>query len=312
MTSPKTAGRLSRLLAMLPWVIANPGSSIDEICERFAYTRSELIKDLELIFVCGLPGYGPGELMDATFDDEEVYVDMADYFASAVRLTPVEALALLASGMALVSSEVAPPQLVSAVEKLQRVLLPDADDVVAVELVAEPALVEVFRKATSGDVVRITYTTLSRGDTTVRDIEPWSVFASMGNWYVSAHCRRAGGERVFRLDRIRAAEPTGESFVPPTEPPEPTVRYTPGEDDVRATLALGPAARWVAEYYPVETVADEGNELIIRFSASDPSIIAKVLLRLGAAARLVDGDEVRAATARLRGSILARYGVTTS
>lgn len=57
-SSPKTTGRINRLLAMLPWVIANPGCSVDEVCERFDYTQADLIKDLNTVFVCGLPGYG--------------------------------------------------------------------------------------------------------------------------------------------------------------------------------------------------------------------------------------------------------------
>ena len=92
---------------MLPWVIANPGATVDEVCERFGYTRSQLMADLDLVFVCGLPGYGPGDLMVAYVDEDEVVVEMADYFAAPLRLTPPEALSLLASGMALVSRRLA-------------------------------------------------------------------------------------------------------------------------------------------------------------------------------------------------------------
>ena len=79
--SPKTTGRINRLLAMLPWVIANPGCSVIEVCRRFDYTESDLIKDLNTVFVCGLPGYGPGDLMDASIDDDEIVIEMAEYFA---------------------------------------------------------------------------------------------------------------------------------------------------------------------------------------------------------------------------------------
>ena len=104
MTSPRTAQRLTRILSMLPWVIANPGATADEVCERFGYTRPELVEDLNLVFVCGLPGYGPGDLMDAYLDEDEVVVDMADYFSRPLRLNAAEGLTLLAAGMALVSS----------------------------------------------------------------------------------------------------------------------------------------------------------------------------------------------------------------
>ena len=69
MTSPRTTKRLNKILAMLPWVIAHPGASVDEVCERFDYTKAELAADLDLVFVCGLPGYGPGDLMVAYIDD---------------------------------------------------------------------------------------------------------------------------------------------------------------------------------------------------------------------------------------------------
>ena len=307
MTSPRTARRLNRILAMLPWVMANPGATVDELCDRFGYTRNQLVSDLNTVFVCGLPGYGPGDLMVAYIDDDEVVVEMADYFARPVRLTAPEAIGLLASGRALLSSGQGSEALRSAVNKLEAVLLPAGEDAVVVEL-PDPPLVDVLRRAAAaGDVVRIEHTSVASGRTTVRDIEPWSVFGTLGNWYVSAFCRSAGAERVFRVDRIRSAVATGERFEPPAEPPPPEVRYTPSEDDVRATIALGPRARWVADYYPVEVVADEDDRLVVRFSAADPKVAARLLIRLGDSATLLDGDEVEAATSALRAAILARY-----
>ena len=307
MSSPRTARRLNRILAMLPWVIANPGVTVDEVCRRFGYSRRELVADLDLVFVCGLPGYGPGDLMVAYVDDDEVVVEMADYFAAPVRLTPPEALSLLATGMAVESTGAAPPALERALAKLRRVILPDDESALVVDL-SEPELVGVFRDAIArSEVVHLTYTALSSGETTERDIEPWSVFATLGNWYVRGHCRRAGGERVFRLDRVREASPLAETFDAPPHVPPPIVRYSPGVEDVRATIRLGAPARWVAEYYPVEVVQDDDEGLVVTFSASDASVAARLLARLGPNATLVDGDAVAAALADLRARIGARY-----
>lgn len=307
MSSARTAHRLTRLLAMLPWVIANPGNTVQEVCARFGYTPRELAADLNLVFVCGLPGYGPGDLMVAYIDDDEVVVEMADYFAAAVRLSAPEALTLLAAGMAVLSAGQGPAALRSGVDKLQRLLLPDSQDALVVDL-AEPILVDELRRAAAGGtVVRIVYTALNSGTTTQRDIEPWTVFSTMGNWYVAAHCRLAGGERVFRIDRIQEAEPTGESFEPPEEPPPPEVRYSPGVDDVEATIKLSPASQWITDYYPVDFVATDDESTMVRFSASDPLVIARLLLRLGTSAELIEGPEVATAQADLRGRILARY-----
>jgi proteasome accessory factor C len=302
----KTAQRLTRILSMVPWVIANPGSTVAEVRERFGYTRDELIADLNLVFVCGLPGYGPGDLMVAYVDDDEVVIDMADYFSRAVRLSTSEALALLAAAETLMATEQAPAALTSAVTKLAGALGISPDETIAVEIEAESTTVATLRTAAlEGHVVDLTYTSLGKGETTRRLIEPWSVFTTLGNWYVSAYCRTAKAERIFRIDRIREARVTDETFVPNPNPPLPEVRYTPSEDDVHATIRLEPGAAWVADYYPVDVVS--ADPLVVRFSTSDPGVAARLLVRLGSTAALLEGDEVADATASLRQRILTRY-----
>jgi proteasome accessory factor C len=309
--SPKTASRINRLLAMLPWVIANPGAPVDEVCERFGYTRTDLIKDLNTVFVCGLPGYGPGDLMDASIDDDEVVVELAEYFARPLRFTAPEALGILASGKAVQSAGAGGEALDRAIAKLERTLLPDGADAVVVDL-PEPLLVgELRRAASEGEVVRIDHTSVASGERRVREIEPSSVFTTLGNWYVSGHCRFADAERVFRIDRIRTVEVTGERFEAKPPARQPTVRYTPSDDDTHAVIRLFGPARWVAEYYPVEVLDDEPDSMTIRMSVGDPSVAARLLIRLGRAAELVEGTEIARATADLRARILARYAAPT-
>lgn len=295
---------------MVPWVIAHPGARVDDVCRRFDYVREDLVRDLNLVFVCGLPGYGPGDLMEAYLDDDEVVIDMADYFARPVNLTAVEALMMLAGGMAILSSGTADSALESAVDKLTAVLLPD-EGIVDVDLGPEPGPVALLRSAAgAGAVVHIEYVSIASGETTARDIEPWRVFAALGNWYVTGYCRLAGGERIFRVDRIRTAAITGDRFDPPHDLPPAGVRYTPGVDDTVVRIALDPAAGWVADYYPVREVARDAAGTVVEFSASDPAVVARLLLRLGGAARLLDGGdaaEVRSSIEDLRSRVLARY-----
>lgn len=305
--SPKTAGRINRLLAMLPWVIGNPAVSVDEVCERFGYTRSELIRDLDTVFVCGLPGYGPGDLMDASIDDDEIVVEMADYFSRPLRLTAPEALGILASGKAVQSAGSGGDALDRAIEKLERMLLPEGAEAVVIDI-PEPKLVgELRRAAVEGRVMQIDHTSIASGERRTRDIEPWAVFTTMGNWYVSAYCRSAIAERVFRIDRIRTAMPTGERFTPDPAPHQATIRYTPGDDDVHVTIRLRGEARWVAEYYPVDVIDDGSDAMTIQMSVGDAAVAARLLIRLGGNAEIVDGSEAAVATANLRSRILERY-----
>ena len=293
---------------MIPWVIANPGSSVDEVCRRFGYTEGDLAQDLNIVFVCGLPGYGPGDLMSAEIVDDEVVIDMADYFGDAPRLAPAEALALLAAGMAIDASGQGGGVLSDAIDKLSAALLPEGSDVIDIDLAAEPELVGQLKSAAAtNEVVAITYTSLSRDETTEREVEPWSVFSSLGNWYLMGHCRLAKDRRVFRVDRIKAAAVTGEEFIPPATLPPAEARYVPSIEDVRARIALAPGARWVMEYYPVDIISDNRGEVVVDFSASDPLVAARLLLRLGPDARLIKGEEVKRALAELRQRILAVY-----
>ena len=110
MTSDRTVTRLSRILALIPYVLAKDGAKVSEILERFDYTEAELTRDLNTVFFCGLPGYTPGDLMEAYIDDDEVIIDAADYFARAPRLTSMEALGLIAAGMAILGSGQGSPE----------------------------------------------------------------------------------------------------------------------------------------------------------------------------------------------------------
>ena len=310
MTAAATQRRLTRILSMVPWVIAHPYPRVSEVMERFGYkSESQLAADLALLFVCGVPGYGPGDLMVAFIDDDRVILDMADYFARPLRLTPPEALGLLSAGMAVAGTSQTNPALTRAVDKLASTVLPEASGAIGAELPAEPEHLETLRRAADeGKVVGITYLAVGTNRTTARDVEPLVVYASMGRWYLSARCRLAEDLRTFRVDRIRSLEERPQLFKRPKEVEHPDIGFTASADAVYAILALGPGARWVAEYYPVDVIRETRKEVLVRFAMSDPRVAARLLVRLGKSARLVEGEEVAGEVKRLRRAILARYG----
>jgi len=308
MTSSRTVSRLSRILALIPYVLDREVVDVNEIMERFGYTEEQLTKDLNTIFVCGLPGYGPGDLMEAYIDEDDVVIDAADFFSKAPRLTPSEALGLLAAGMTVLGSGEGSPALESAVEKLSKVVMPDADTSLAVDVLDETQNVGVLRDAAAdGRVVRMVYRSVGKEETTERDVEPWSVFTTLGRWYLFGHCRLVDGQRTFRVDRIKELTVLDETFAPPASVPEPGVGYAPSKDDITAVIDLKPAARWVLEYYPVDVVRESSRTTRIRFHSPDAEVPARLLLRLGADARLVDGPEVAERLNTIGSSLLARY-----
>jgi proteasome accessory factor C len=304
----KTAGRLSKILAMLPWVIANEGATVQEVCDRFGYTRKTLIDDLNLVFVCGLPGYGPGELMVAYVDEDEVVIEMADYFSSAPQLTSDQALRLLVSGMTKATIDEPSPALSSALEKLQTVLFPSGQETLVMNVADPPRLRTLLEAAVdSHNVVEMSYFSVGKNEVTTRVVEPWSVFSDDSKWYLSAYCRTAGGSRLFRIDRIESAVVTDEAFEPPVELPLNEVGYVPTEGSITATIKLSPRAFWVAEYYPVVVIERSDGHLVIEFTASGPGLLINVLLRLGEHAELIGSAALTAQLASTKSEILSRY-----
>ena len=50
--SENAAERALRLLDLVPFVVNNQGITISELASRFSVTREEIVKDLNLLFLC--------------------------------------------------------------------------------------------------------------------------------------------------------------------------------------------------------------------------------------------------------------------
>jgi predicted DNA-binding transcriptional regulator YafY len=76
----------------------------------------------------------------------------------------------------------------------------------------DPGLLQTVEQAVvRGRVVDLVYED-RLGATTERAVEAHGLFSSQHGWYLIGWCRLRDGGRVFRLDRIRAAEVTTESI----------------------------------------------------------------------------------------------------
>ena len=126
--APTTAERLGRMLVVVPYLVQHPGSNLDEVASLFGAQAGQLRRDLDLLFMSGLPPYGPGDLIDVDVDeDDRIWITMADHFARPLRLTRNEALALLLRGTELSAIPGVPdaPALDSALDKLRGSLGPE-------------------------------------------------------------------------------------------------------------------------------------------------------------------------------------------
>jgi proteasome accessory factor C len=297
---------------MLPWIIEHDGAELDELVDRFGYKdKADLVKDLHLVFMTGLPGYGPGDLIDVDVFENEVYVDAADYFSKPLRLTAPQALGLLAAGMTFIGSDQAPPALTTAVEKLTMAVMPEAASLVHFDVPAPKELSVLSDAIERRRTVRITYVSLATNDRTVRDVDGASVFFNFGNWYLTGYCHLAEASRVFRVDRVASVEVLDDAYEMRGQSGGGIIRYRPSDTDVHVSFTVGPETRWVSEYYPVDASDLEDGGQRITMSVSDPLVAARLLVRLGDAATHVTGEEVIDAIDALRDRIRTRYARTT-
>ncbi len=292
----------------MPWVAARDGPTVEEVCTRFGCTEAELADDLQLLFLCGLYPYTPDTLIDVDIAEGRVWIRYAEYFSRPLRLTPAEGLALLAAGQAVLATPGAESNgpLARGLRKLASVLGISAAE--AVEVALAPAPAEVMSALSEGAAahrqVELDYYSFGRDQWSQRVVDPYAVFSAGGQWYVSAWCHMVDDERLFRLDRVRAARLLDTTFVPPPTRPDFAV-YRARPEDPRVTLELEPAARWVLDQYPVEEVHElDGGRARVRLAVSEQAWLERLLLRLGPAARVVEGPG-DPATAACR--VLQRY-----
>ncbi len=312
----RSSERLGRLLVVVPYVLRHPGVRIDELTKLFDIGEAELLEDLNLLFMSGLPPYGPGDLIDVQVEEGRVWIDMADYFSRPVRLSRSEALALYLKGKALLGApglEEA-PALASALAKIEGGLGEDTLAHLAGRVTvglgghAAQALARVRSAVEQRERVEIEYYTAARDELTVRRIDPEHVFSAIGNWYVVAWDHLAGAERLFRADRIKAVRPTGEGFEPRGLLGAGRPLYTRSERDIPVRLLLSPSARWVAEYYEVErAVETDQGSLEVTLPAKELAWVAKLILRLGGEAQIVGPPQLAEMVAGTARETLARY-----
>jgi len=77
-----------------------------------------------------------------------------------------------------------------------------------------PILDDLRRSVARRRQVRLVYHSF-RQQVTERIVDPYALALQWGNWYLVGHCHLRDELRTFRVDRIREAQPTGETFELP-------------------------------------------------------------------------------------------------
>ncbi|AKS33892.1 helix-turn-helix transcriptional regulator [Mycolicibacterium goodii] len=255
--------RLVRLLNMVPYFQANPKVTRAEAAAALGVSSKQLDADLDQLWMCGLPGYSPGDLIDFDFVGDTIEVTFSAGVDHPLRLTSTEATGILVALRALVDvpGMVDPEAARSAIAKIESAV---GSRGAVVEDIGEDgatagAAATVRTAVRDNRALTLEYYSASRDSLTTRTVDPIRVVLVGDNSYLEAWCRSAEAVRLFRFDRIVDAKPLDD----PAAPPPPAVAAGPDTSlfDAdpslpSATLLIDATAAWMFDYYPMRDVTE--------------------------------------------------------
>ncbi|MFT4082441.1 MAG: WYL domain-containing protein, partial [Nocardioides sp.] len=216
--------QVARLLTLVPYLYAKGARGsvrLDQAARDLGVPERVLVKDLRVLFLCGLPGGYPDDLIDVDIDalvepdgDRVIRVSNADYLARPLRLTQTEATAVIVALRALYAGAASAEtrEVVDrALAKLEQAAAEGAATRVDPGEQHTDPVDAVMRErvrvgVAEGRQLRLAYWVPSRDEISTRVVDPQRVVTTGGADYLEAWCHSAEAPRSFRLDRIASAE----------------------------------------------------------------------------------------------------------
>ena len=181
--------QVRRLLSLVPYLREHDGIAMTEVAAAFGITLKTLREDLSVLWMCGMPGLAPGDLIDIDMDavDGEgvIHLSNADYLTRPLRLSADEALALVLALRTL--REIADPGKREAVDRALKKLGAATGDrahpdqaTVAVTAARDDIQARVNDGLQRRKRLDLTYDVVTRAETTQRLVDPLRVFVLEG------------------------------------------------------------------------------------------------------------------------------------
>lgn len=301
----KARPRVTRMLGIVTYLEDHGSTSFADLAEHFGVTEDQIRADVNMLWLSGLPGQMPHDLID--FDVDDFMQDIASVTntqgARQIRLSPREGIAVVAALSTIVATGSAPRAAHTVLEKFTEAL---GERPVTVLAVAQPdpaAVAAVLTAVATGKAVQVDYVDATDRRTS-RVIEPHRVVTIDGAPYVECFCRRANDYRTLRLDRVASAVVTSDDVVTP-----------PSDADgfslapvFEAKLRLERGGRWAVEDIPGVSIDDDGEALAVKLGVVDVAWTAARLMSVAPHLLAVEPEQLRDALARHADAVLAAHG----
>ena len=216
MSTEKPIERTARLLDLIPYINAHQGIHIDELAEEFDVTADVIAKDLDLLFLCGLPSYTPLELIDLSYEGGYVTIRDAQNLNKPRRLNKHEVSSLLL-GLSELKSTLKEPKERERIDelskKLRDLLNIQSEQFISYRSVDQSIYAEILAAISSEKAIHIEYLSSSKDQKSERTISPIEVIQQSNREHVIAYCHVAKEQRVFDIAGIKKVSPSNELYM---------------------------------------------------------------------------------------------------
>jgi len=203
------AQRALRTMDLVPYILENPGISTIDLAAKFSVTQKQIEKDLQLIFLCGLPGYTPYELIDLTFEDGIVSIIEPQVLTKPRNFSSNEMVVIKLGLEILREINVNEPNKLDKISTLLQKVHRETDQdsvLLAKEISTSPYYSVINTAISQRKQLSIEYQSVSKDQLSTRLIVPYNISMLNGNLYLSAYDTDRQSDRVFKLDLISKCE----------------------------------------------------------------------------------------------------------
>ena len=196
----------ARLLDLVPFLLSHQGISLTDLAKHFKVESDVMLDDLNTLWMCGLPGYTPLELIDLAFDSGFVTIRNAAPLAYVRTMSSSEIVAL-ALGLDLLreNSEKIGVEQSNRIEMLAKKLRDQVGAQISITPSSNTAHRSVISTAITERVpVEMTYYSSNSDQESKRVVTAYDFFRENDLEYFQGYCHSSQGMRTFRVDRIVA------------------------------------------------------------------------------------------------------------
>ncbi|MCF8535104.1 MAG: WYL domain-containing protein [Candidatus Nanopelagicaceae bacterium] len=292
--------RTARLLDLVPYLTTHQGVAISELARTFNTSVKEITDDLNTLWMCGLPGYTPLELIDLEFESGFVSIRNAETLATPRALDRAEALSIY-MGLDLLAAELSQDEgiLQNEISKLQdqlRTLLISTPQIQIEANLASEYRALILRAIRKRGWLEITYHSTANDEITTRKIAPYELSQVGSHEYLQAYCDSAEAIRNFRADRIVKVLEISDQIWPEQPIGEESTDFT-------YRIKVLKESRQALEVFPD---LSQGSNYIESQGYSH-AWVARSVLSLGGSVEAIDPTDIREAVTQAAKAALDNY-----